>query len=188
MTIEVPGAVSRRRFIAMGAAAAGLGTASLAGAKTPSPNDIRWLAMENAWTGEKLRLTYFANGKYYEQSLAALDRFMRDHANDDVASMDVKLYDVLFDLHSRMESSQPFLLISGYRSPETNAKLAARNRGVARNSYHLRGWAADVRLPGRDLRQLARAAITLQRGGVGMYSRRSNFIHVDTGPIRKWNI
>jgi uncharacterized protein YcbK (DUF882 family) len=180
--------MARRRFLALGAAAIGVGAVTAARAATPDPREIRWLALENSWTGEKLRLTYYANGRYYEQSLGALDRFMRDHVNDSVAEMDVRLYDLLFDLHRATESAQPFLLISGFRSPETNARLAARSRGVARNSYHLRGWAADIRLPGRDLRQLAYAAIALKRGGVGMYSRRSNFIHVDTGPIRKWNI
>jgi uncharacterized protein YcbK (DUF882 family) len=149
---------------------------------------VRSLAIDNTWTGEKVRLTYYENGRYIEDAMHALDRMMRDHLSNSVVEMDPRLYDLLADLHTLMDSNQPFQLISGYRSPETNTMLANKSRAVARNSYHLRGWAADVRLQGRDLRQLARAAISLKRGGVGMYSRRSNFIHVDSGPIRKWNI
>jgi uncharacterized protein YcbK (DUF882 family) len=148
----------------------------------------RTLAFDNAWTGEKLKVTYYENGRYIDDALGALDKMMRDHRNNSIAEMDPRLYDLLFDLHRLMDTGRPFTLISGYRSPETNDMLAARSRAVARNSFHLRGWAADVRIDGRNLRQLALGAISLKRGGVGMYSRRSNFIHVDTGPIRRWNV
>lgn len=182
--------LSRRSLlIGAGAAGAAIMTAGVAGAATLRRNGAaRSLAFDNTWTGEKLRVTYYENGRYIEDAMHALDRMMRDHLSNSVAEMDPRLYDLLADLHTLMDSNQPFQLISGYRSPETNTMLANKSRAVARNSFHLRGWAADVRLQGRDLRQLARAAISLKRGGVGMYSRRSNFIHVDSGPIRKWNI
>ncbi len=159
-----------------------------AAARANRSSGARTLAFEHAWTGERTRITYFADGRYIMDALALLDRLMRDHITNEVAQIDQTLYDLLFDLHGVMNAHEPYLLVSGYRSPATNAMLARRNRGVAHNSYHVIGCAADVRLPGRDLRRLAHAAIGMQRGGVGMYRRRSNFIHVDTGPIRRWNV
>ena len=178
----------RGLLIGAGAASAAIMTAGTAAAAPRRRDGARWLAFESAWTGEKLKVTYYESGRYVEGALQALDRLMRDARNNMAVEMDPRLYDLLFDLSRLMGSANPFTLISGYRSPATNAMLAARSRAVAKNSYHLRGWAADVRLQGRDLRQLALGAISLHRGGVGMYSRKSNFIHVDTGPVRRWNI
>lgn len=185
-----PRRLSRRGLlIGAGAASAAILTAGTASAVSPRRNDgARSLSFDNAWTGEKLKVTYYESGRYVEGAMHALDRMMRDHRDNSVVEMDPRLYDLLFDLHRLMDNANPFTLISGYRSPATNGMLAARSRAVAKNSFHLRGWAADVRLQGRDLRQLAKGAISLQRGGVGMYSRKSNFIHVDTGPVRRWNI
>jgi len=185
-----PRPLSRRGLlIGAGAAGAAIMTAGTAAATAPRMRDgARTLAFESAWTGEKLNLTYYQDGRYVEDAMHALDRLMRDPRDNTVVQMDPRLYDLLFDLHRLMDSANPFTLISGYRSPATNAMLAARSRAVAKNSYHLRGWAADVRLQGRDLRQLAMGALSLHRGGVGMYSGRSNFIHLDTGPVRRWNI
>lgn len=185
-----PRRLSRRGLlIGAGAAGAAILTAKTGLAASPRRSEgARWLAFENAWTGEKLKIIYYENGRYGDDALRALDHMMRDHRDATVVEMDPRLYDLLFDLHRLMDSGNPFTLISGYRSPATNGMLAARSRAVAKNSLHLRGWAADVRLPGRDLRQLALGAISLKRGGVGMYSRKSNFIHVDTGPVRRWNV
>lgn len=180
-----------RRSLLIGAGAAGAAIITATSASALSPRKfggVRSLAFDNAWTGEKIKVTYYENGRYVEDAMKALDRMMRDHLSNSIAEMDPRLYDLLADLQALMDSGQPYILISGYRSPETNMMLANKSRGVARNSFHLRGWAADVRLPGRDLRQLAMGAVSLKRGGVGMYSRKSNFIHVDSGPIRKWNI
>ncbi len=185
-----PRRLSRRGLlIGAGAAGAAILTAGTGWAALPRRNGgARALAFENAWTGEKLNVTYYENGRYVEGGLSALDHMMRDHLDNAVVEMDPRLYDLLFDLHRLMDAGNPFTLISGYRSPATTGMLAAKSRGVARNSFHLRGWAADVRLQGRGLRQLAMGAVSLRRGGVGMYSRRSNFIHVDTGPVRRWNV
>jgi uncharacterized protein YcbK (DUF882 family) len=180
-----------RRGLLLGAGAAGAALLTTQAAWAVGPRysqSVRTLAFEHTWTGEKVKITYYENGRYIDDAMQALDKFMRDTRNNVVHEMDPRLYDLLFDLHRVMDSSKPFQLISGYRSPATNSMLAARSRAVARNSFHLRGWAADVRLAGRDLRQLAMGALSLRRGGVGMYSRKSNFIHVDTGPVRRWNI
>ncbi len=185
-----PRRFSRRGLlIGAGAAGAAILTAGTGMAAEPRRRDgARSLSFDNAWTGEKLKITYYENGRYVDGALQALDRLMRDPRDNTIVEMDPRLYDLLFDLSRLMDSANPFTLISGYRSPATNSMLAARSRAVAKNSFHLRGWAADVRLQGRDLRQLALGAISLHRGGVGMYSRKSNFIHVDTGPVRRWNV
>jgi len=102
-----------------------------------------------------------------------------------VHPIDPQLVDLLYDLKLKMRSKVPFEVISGYRSPATNAQLASESRGVARKSFHLRGMAIDIRLPDRDLRQLRKAALSLRRGGVGYYPR-PDFVHVDVGPVRTW--
>ncbi len=145
----------------------------------------RRLAFHNLHSGEKIDLVYFDKGRYLPDALEALNVHMRDPWNDDIARMHPKLFDLLHALHQRTGSTRPFELISGYRSPATNAVLAARSSGVAKRSYHLRGWAADIRLPGYDLRALHKAALSIRRGGVGLYTR-SNFVHVDVGPRRRW--
>jgi uncharacterized protein YcbK (DUF882 family) len=99
--------------------------------------------------------------------------------------MDPKLFDLLHTLSNKLENRNAFQIISGYRSPESNRKLRQATSGVAKKSFHLAGQAVDIRLPGRNLAQLRRAALNLQAGGVGYYPR-SNFIHMDTGPRRRW--
>jgi len=110
---------------------------------------------------------------------------MRDFRTGDTIGMDVGLMDILYRLRTALDSSQPFEIISAYRSPKTNAYLAARSSGVAKHSYHTKGMAIDIRLPGRQLRDVRRAALDLRLGGVGYYPR-SNFVHVDTGRVRFW--
>ena len=84
-----------------------------------------------------------------------------------------------------MDVSEPYMLLSGYRSPETNAMLRSRSRGVARNSLHMKAQAADLRLQSRSVSQMGKAAQACSAGGVGRYSR-SNFVHMDCGPVRTW--
>jgi uncharacterized protein YcbK (DUF882 family) len=170
------------------AVAAYSGLTPIGAAAAAASKGARSLALDNSWTGEKLRVTYYENGAYNMEAMRALDHLMRDHVSNTGCEMQQALYDLLFELRATLGTSEPFLLVSGYRSPVTNAMLARKSRAVARNSFHLRGWAADVRVPGRDLRRTALAAVSLQRGGVGMYSRRSDFIHVDVGPVRRWNV
>src|SRR3546814_5258479 len=106
-------------------------------------------------------------------------------SSDLVWQMDRQLFDLLYALRRRMDSQQPFELISGYRSPKTNAGLAANSDGVAKRSLHMQGKATDIRLPERDLQALHKAALALQAGGVGLYTK-SGFLHVDTGRVRQW--
>jgi uncharacterized protein YcbK (DUF882 family) len=153
-------------------------------ARTKLPG-VRRLAFFNLHTHEKIDVEYFADGNYISDGVRELDHFMRDVRDGRKFRMDRDLYDLLFDLHSTMRINKPFHLISGYRSPDTNAWLRSIGRGVAKRSLHMRGLACDVRIPGRSTRQVWRAARGMKRGGVGLYTR-SGFVHVDTGPVRYW--
>jgi uncharacterized protein YcbK (DUF882 family) len=110
---------------------------------------------------------------------------MRDWRTDGVKSMDLRTVDIMAAAHNLMDAQEPYLLLSGYRSPQTNAMLRSRSRGVAKNSLHMQGQAADLRLSTRSVSQMAKAAAACKGGGVGKYSR-SNFVHMDCGVVRTW--
>ena len=117
--------------------------------------------------------------------MAEITWIMRDWRNDKVRVIEPREIDILSEVQRKLRSSQPFELISGYRSPETNAMLRARSSGVARNSRHMFGQAADIRLRDRSLAEIARAAHLSGAGGIGTYAR-SDFVHIDCGPLRRW--
>lgn len=135
--------------------------------------------------GERVDTVYWIDGHYIPEALSEVDRLMRDWRLDQVKKVDRKVVDVMAAAHRKLDTATPFEVISGYRSAQTNAMLREASRGVARNSYHVRAMAADLRLPGRNISQIARAAESLGAGGVGRYSR-SNFVHMDSGPLRTW--
>jgi uncharacterized protein YcbK (DUF882 family) len=110
---------------------------------------------------------------------------LRDFRSGDVAPIDRQLLDLLVELHRRSGSRKPFQIISGYRSPKTNAVLASASSGVAKHSMHMEAKAIDIRLSDVMLRDLRDTAIGMQAGGVGFYPR-SDFVHVDTGRVRRW--
>ncbi|WP_425404241.1 DUF882 domain-containing protein [Hwanghaeella sp.] len=145
----------------------------------------RTLTVESLHTGEKCKATFWEQGHYNPDALAELNTIMRDHRTGDVFEIDQNLYDALYALSAVVEAQPRFQLISGYRSPKTNAKLAANGNGVAKKSYHMRGMASDIRAERVDLDRLHKAAKALKAGGVGKYVR-SNFVHVDVGPVRYW--
>jgi len=176
--------LNRRSFLAIGVTLAIGGLPLRAGANIV-PAAERTIGFHNLHTGENLKTTYWADGRYIVSSLKDIDFVLRDFRTGDVAKIDPGLLDLLHVLQSRMESSEPFHVISGYRSPKTNSKLAQASNGVAKKSLHMRGMAADVRLPGRALPNLKRAAVSLKLGGVGYYPN-SDFIHVDVGRVRYW--
>jgi uncharacterized protein YcbK (DUF882 family) len=136
-------------------------------------------------TEESLSTVYWQDGRPVSGALAEIDWHLRDFRTGDVHTIDPDLLDLLHWLGRAMAHDGPIHVISGYRSPKTNAMLAAQSGGVAKNSYHVRGMAIDIRLPGRPLREVQRAALALGRGGVGFYPK-SDFVHVDTGPMRSW--
>lgn len=147
--------------------------------------DVRRLKMHSGRTGESINVIYWIEGDYISESLREINHFFRDWRIDQAHRIDTRTIDILAASHNMLDSTEPFLLLSGYRSPQTNAMLRRRSRGVARNSRHMVGQAADVRLNTRSVSQIARAASACSAGGVGRYSR-SNFTHVDCGPVRSW--
>lgn len=173
----------RRREFLLGAGAA----LTLPGSALASLGDRRNLSLDNLHTGERLNVTYWSNGSYIPDALAEVNNVLRDFRNGEKHPIAPNLLDLLALLRSRMESTAPFTVISGYRSPTTNAMLrsAHEHSGVASQSLHMQGMAIDVRLDGRSLAALHDTALSLRAGGVGYYPS-SDFVHVDVGRVRRW--
>ena len=147
--------------------------------------DVRRLRMYSGRTGERLDTIYWIDGEYIGEALHEINVFMRDWRNGKVVNIDVRNVDIMAASLRLLDVNEPYMLLSGYRSPETNAMLRSQSSGVARNSLHMVGQAADLRLQSRTISQMARAAQSCAAGGVGRYSG-SNFVHMDCGPVRTW--
>lgn len=154
-------------------------------AATVSKTDERQLSFYHTHTSESLTVTYYRDGEYVPSALAELNHFLRDFRTDDAVNMDPAVFDILYDIQIASGSVGTYQIISAYRSPATNEMLRGNSNGVARNSQHLLGKAIDVRLTDLDTAELRDVALSLQRGGVGYYSK-SDFVHVDTGRVRQW--
>lgn len=176
--------ISRRDFLkySFGVASVMAAPATLARTKTSGE---RILQFYNIHTGENIKATYWADGQYVKDELLAMDRVLRDFRSNEVAPIDRELYDMLHALQLQTGSSRGYQVISGYRSPRTNASLRKTSSGVAKRSLHMQGRAIDIRLPGTDLKHLRKLALNMRAGGVGYYPK-SNFIHLDTGRPRFW--
>ncbi len=179
--------ISRRALLGVFAATtvAAAPTMSNAFGLLRGAGDIRRLRMYSGRTGESLDAIYWIEGEYIPQVLKEINYFMRDWRNDKAVKMDPRNFDIMAAAHRLADADEAYMLLSGYRSPETNAMLREKSRGVARNSLHMRGQAADLRLQSRSMKQLAKAAEACGAGGVGRYSR-SNFVHMDCGSVRHW--
>lgn len=145
----------------------------------------RSIALYNTHTGESVNVDYFVDGRYDRESLEEIDRVLRDYHTDEIIPIDPAVIDQVHFVRGALDSSEAFNIYSGYRSPETNAAARRMRGGVAEHSYHVRGKAIDLNLPGRDLRQVRMAALSLGAGGVGYYPW-GGFVHVDSGPVRRW--
>ena len=143
------------------------------------------LSFYNTHTGEKLHRTFWAEGVFIPDALADINHILRDHRNGVATQMDTRIFHLLHAIHTNLGSQEPFHIISGYRSPQSNAKLVTHSSGVAKKSLHMEGKAIDIYLPGRNLVDLKKIAMSLQQGGVGYYPD-SNFVHVDIGKVRYW--
>ena len=177
-----------RRGILMAFAATTLAAAPTFGNATGflrGGGDIRRLRMVSPRTGERIDTIYWIEGKYIREALKEISLFMRDWRTDQTRMIDHRTIDIMAASHNLLDATEPYTLLSGYRSPKTNAMLRSRSSGVAKNSRHLRGQAADLRLGSRSVSQMFRAAKACQGGGVGRYSG-SNFVHMDCGPVRTW--
>ncbi len=147
--------------------------------------DYRRISMYSGRTGETLDTIYWIDGNYIPEALKEVNHFMRDWRTNQAKTMDARTVDIMAASLRIMDVSEPYLLLSGYRSPQTNAMLRSRSSSVARNSLHMKGQAADLRLKSRSVKQMAKAATSCSAGGVGSYYG-SNFVHMDCGPIRTW--
>lgn len=182
--------LNRRRFLGIGAAAtvATLVASRTQAAVAPKSAPERVLSFFNTHTGERLKTAYCCGGAYQPQALQEINHILRDFRVNEIKPIDPKLLDLLHELGGTLETDQPFHIISGYRSPQTNSLLRERGgsrTGVASHSLHMDGKAIDIRLPGVNLDHLRAAARSLKLGGVGYYPS-SNFVHVDTGRVRFW--
>lgn len=190
--------IGRRRFISLGSAAlavpllarlpalgSGLTSASASTLAAPLPPD-RSLSFFNIHTRESLSTEYCCEGCLVPPALERIDYILRDDRVNEIKRIDVRLLDLLHILSRKVEATEPFHVISGYRSPQTNEYLRAHGGGgVAAHSLHLLGQAIDIRVPGVKLQELYRAALSLKAGGVGYYPG-PDFVHVDVGRVRTW--
>jgi len=172
--------VTRRAVLA--GAGAGLLAASVPAVAATRPDR---LSLRNLHTDETLDVVFRKGNRYDETALAALDHILRDWRRDEVLPLDPKLYDMMATIAARIGQPPRFEIISGYRSPETNAMLRSKGGGAAKRSLHMVGRAIDLRLEGTRLATLRDTAIALGQGGVGYYPR-SAFVHIDTGKVRRW--
>ena len=147
--------------------------------------EYKTLSFEHTHTGDKLKLTYFERGSYIEEALQEINYLLRDFRTDDIHPIDTALLDQLFALRQTLGINKPFHIISGYRSPITNAQLRKQSHGVAEHSFHTQGRAIDIRVEGVSSKTIRNAALTMAQGGVGYYPR-NNFVHIDTGRFRTW--
>lgn len=145
----------------------------------------RMLSLENLHTNESLNAAYWTNGRYDPAACRRVDWLLRDHRAAVSAPISTELLDLLHALRIRLGTDAPFQVISGYRSPGTNARLSAAGSGVASNSLHVKGMAIDIRIPGCRLTDLRETALAMKAGGVGYYPK-SNFVHIDVGRVRSW--
>jgi uncharacterized protein YcbK (DUF882 family) len=176
--------LGRRRFLvgSLGAAAALSGAGRNAAAATVAAHR---LSFYHVHTAEKLTIVYREKGVLIPEALVAVNRYLRDFRTEQIHDIDATLLDTLHALYSTFDERGNFEVISGYRSPHTNAVLRHVTTGVAENSLHIQGRAIDVRLTSAKTTALRDAALALKAGGVGYYAE-SNFVHLDTGRVRSW--
>lgn len=146
---------------------------------------IRRLRLRSGRTGESVDTIYWLEGQYIRPALEEINYFMRDWRQDAVTTMDRRNIDMIAATHNLLDTDEPFQLLSGYRTRHTNSMLRSKSRRVAKDSYHVKAMAADLRIGSRSVAQVAKAGTALRQGGVGRYYR-SNFVHLDCGPIRTW--
>ncbi len=179
--------MNRRYFLGVGLGA-GLAVASAPvwARRSRVVTEVRTLSLHHLHTDERLSVAYRIGDNYQRSALGRLNYFLRDFRTGDEAAIDPQLFDLLYDVKRRLgHEDGTFEIISGYRSPRTNTMLRRASSGVARQSLHMVGQAIDVRLTEMPTRNIRDVALILSRGGVGYYPR-SDFVHLDTGRVRRW--
>ncbi|MDG2474091.1 MAG: DUF882 domain-containing protein [Paracoccaceae bacterium] len=147
--------------------------------------DIRKIKFQNSNTGERVNTIYWIEGQYVQEALDQINYFMRDWRQNKVIKIDTANLNIIAATQTLLDTEEPFELLSGYRTIKTNKMLAKITAGVARNSYHIKGMAADLRMRSRTVSQIGKAAESCNSGGVGRYVN-SSFVHIDCGPKRRW--
>lgn len=177
---------SRRRIFLKAAAIATAGILLPSEWAKAAARQERMLKMHNPNTGENLRSVYWTpDYGYIQPSIDEISKFFRDFRQHTIKPVDIDLLNILHYIQRNVGMNRTIELNSGYRSPNTNRLLSEHSRNVAKNSYHMKGMAADISIKGYNSRQLRAIALRLKGGGVGVY-RGSNFVHVDSGPVRNW--
>jgi len=182
---SIPNTTLTRRTLIGGGAALTAGLVGFDPDIAEAGPSKRALDLVNPRTKEKLEVVYRVGNRYSRSGLRNIDQIMRDWRSGDVRHMDPKVIDYLYSVRRWLGLSTPIHIVSGYRSKATNAMLAKRSGGVAKNSYHCKGMAIDIHIPNYSVRTVARAAEAMKLGGVGRYSR-SNFVHIDSANFRTW--
>jgi uncharacterized protein YcbK (DUF882 family) len=179
---------TRRSFLGLGLLALSCSISAPVWAKGVLPSlkgGRRALSFHNLHTDERLAVAYWKDGVYDRAAWGKINHILRDHYSGETSVMNLGLMDLLHDLQSNLRNDNTIEVISGYRSHATNLRLREASGGVARNSYHMRGMAIDVRVDGTSLPSLHQTALGMRRGGVGYYPQ-SDFVHLDVGPVRQW--
>ena len=149
--------------------------------------DERRIELFNIHTKKTISIVFKRDGEFVPEALKDLNKFMQDWRREVSTEMDPKLFDLIWEIHRELGSKKPVHIISGYRSPKTNAMLRKTRGGQAKHSRHMTGQAADIHLPDVSLKQLRNSALIRERGGVGYYPTSAlPFVHVDTGGVRHW--
>ena len=187
MTQSKSAGLSRRALLGAFAATAVVAAPSYGNAFSllRGAGDIRRLRMISPRTGEKMDTIYWIEGDYIAEAVQEISTFMRDWRRNEAKNIDTRTIDIMAAAHNLMGTTEPYTLLSGYRSPQTNSMLRSKSKGVAKHSLHLNGQAADLRMGSRSVGQMSKAAMACRAGGVGKYSR-SNFVHMDCGVVRSW--
>ena len=173
--------MNRRYFLGLALSAAAAPVLAKKSADRP-----RILSLHHMHTDERISVTYRIGERYQRSALEKLNHFLRDFRTGDTVPIDPQLFDILYDVQCNLgDSHARYEVLSAYRSPSTNAMLRSTGHRVARNSLHMVGQAVDIRFPDCPTRMIRDAALSVGRGGVGYY-RSSDFVHVDTGEVRRW--
>ena len=177
--------ISRRDLLALGLVTAASAVFPFNVAASEKVSSQKELSFYNVYTHENLKAVYWKDGMYLPEGLATINHIFRDSRTGREREININLLDLLFEVKEHMKSKEPYHIISGYRTPKSNAILGKRNKGVAKNSLHMYGKAVDISMPGYSLRGIRKVAMKLKSGGIGYYPR-SKFLHLDVGEVRYW--
>lgn len=180
--MDIQRSMSRRSFLSASlCTAAGL---LLPDTVLAMRKESKRLRFYHTHTGRNMEIKYSPGG-YRGSVRQALEDFLCDFRTGEKHALDPRLFDSLYAIQNRCAQQASFEIISGYRSPKTNAYLRKNSSGVARKSLHMQGRALDIRIPELPTSTLRDLAMQLHDGGVGYYPA-SDFIHIDTGHKRSW--